>query len=162
MIRKAERADLPALLTIAEAARAYMARTGNPNQWGGGYPDLYLEEDIALGRLYVLTDGAGAPHAFFALLLGEEPSYAAIHGAWLNARPYGTIHRMASDGALHGVFARCLEFCLDVCPNLRADTHADNATMRHLLEKYGFVRCGTVNLDLREGDTLRIAYQREG
>lgn len=162
MIRRAERADLPALLAVAAAARAYMARTGNPGQWEAGYPDLCLEEDIARGRLYVLTDGEGAPHAFFALLLGEEPGYAAIDGAWANDRPYGTIHRLASDGALRGVFAQCLEFCLGICPNLRADTHENNGTMRHLLEKHGFVRCGTVNLDLREGDTLRIAYQREG
>lgn len=162
MIRKAEKADLPALFEIARLARAYMVRTGNPNQWDSGYPDLYLEEDIEEGHLYVLADESGTPHAFFAFILGDEPSYAAIDGVWLNDKPYGTIHRIAGDGTVKGIFAQCLEFCRKICPNIRADTHADNKTMRHLLEKHGFLRCGTVNLDLREGDTLRIAYQREG
>ena len=34
--------------------------------------------------------------------------------------------------------------------------------MRHLLEKHGFVYCGVVNLDKKEGDTLRVAYQYQG
>lgn len=38
---------------------------------------------------------------------------------------------------------------------LRADTHADNKVMQHLLEKNGFVRCG--NITLADG-TSRIAY----
>ncbi len=162
MIRRAEKADLPALCEIARLARAYMARTGNPNQWDSGYPDLYLEKDIGQGQLYVLADEEGVPHAFFAYVLGPDPSYANIDGAWFNDRPYGTIHRIASDRTVKGVFAQCLDFCADICPNIRADTHADNQIMRHLLEKHGFLCCGTVNLDLREGDTLRIAYQREG
>ena len=159
MLRKAEKGDLTALFEIGRAARAYMASTGNPDQWQAGYPDVYLEEDIEKGQLYVLTDEQDRPHAFFAFILGEEPAYAAIDGAWLNDRPYGTIHRLGSDGTMKGVFAQCLDFCKTLSPDIRADTHEKNLTMRHLLEKHGFVRCGTVNLELREGDTRRIAYQ---
>ena len=54
-----------------------------------------------------------------------------------------------------------MEFCQRICPNIRADTHEENKTMRHLLEKYGFAQCGYVNLEKQEGDTLRIAYQHE-
>ena len=159
MLRKAEKEDLPALFEIGRAARAYMASTGNPDQWQEGYPDLCLEEDIEKGQLYVLTDEQGSLHAFFAFVLGEDPSYTAIDGAWLNDRPYGTIHRLGSDGTMKGVFAQCLDFCKTLSPDIRADTHEKNLTMRHLLEKHGFVQCGTVNLELREGDTRRIAYQ---
>ena len=136
-----------------------MASTGNPDQWQAGYPDLCLEEDMEKGQLYVLTDEGDRPHAFFAFILGKEPAYAAIDGAWLNDRPYGTIHRLGSDGTMKGVFTQCLDFCKTISPDIRADTHEKNLTMRHLLEKHGFVRCGTVNLELREGDTRRIAYQ---
>lgn len=159
MIRKAQPSDLPLLYKIAKNARAFMARTGNPNQWQEGYPDAYLREDIASEQLYVLTDEGGAVHAFFAFVLGDEPSYSVIDGAWLNDRPYGTIHRIASDGEIKGVLGQCLTFCRGICPDIRADTHENNKIMRHLLEKYGFVQCGHINLDRQEGNTLRVAYQ---
>lgn len=162
MIRRATRADLPALFQISRTARTYMKGSGNATQWEPGYPDSYLEQDIEKGDLYVLCGEDEAPHAFFAFLLGEDPSYAVIDGAWLNDRPYGTIHRLASDGTVKGVFSQCMAYCKTICPDIRADTHEKNATMRHLLEKQGFVYCGVVNLDKKEGDTLRVGYQYQG
>lgn len=159
MVRRATREDLPVLEEISRRARAYMGATGNPTQWTEGYPEAFLAEDIEAERLYVLCGGDGAVHGFFVFLLGEEPSYRVIDGAWQNGRPYGTIHRLAGDGTVRGLFEQCLEFCKTICPNIRADTHKNNATMRHLLEKNGFVYCGVVNLDKLEGDTLRVAYQ---
>ena len=163
MVRKAKMGDMPDLLRIYDAARVFMAEHGNPTQWGDGYPiPEQLEEDIRRDRLYVVCDRQDIPHGAFAYILGEEPAYEAIDGAWPNDRPYGTIHRLAGDGTMPGIFAQCLDFCTEICPNIRADTHLNNLPMRHLLEKHGFVRCGMVNLELHEGDTLRIAYQREG
>ena len=63
MIRKAIRADLPALFQISRTARAYMEKSGNTTQWEPGYPDNYLEGDIAKGDLYVLCGADGAPQA---------------------------------------------------------------------------------------------------
>ncbi len=163
MIRRATMEDMPELLRIYDAARAFMAGHGNPTQWGDDYPDpALLERDIERDQLYVVCSADGAIHGAFAFILGEDPSYAHIDGAWRNRRPYGTIHRLAGDGELGGVFARCLDFCAGICPNIRADTHRHNTPMRHLLEKHGFVYCGTINLDMRDGDTLRLAYQKEG
>lgn len=159
MIRKAKVDELPLLYEICGKARDYMEKTGNPTQWESQYPDVYLPEDIRQEQLYVLTDSSDKPHALFAFVLGEDPSYRAILGAWRNDRPYGTIHRIASDGEIKGVFAQALAFCRDICPDIRADTHENNGTMRHLLEKHGFTQCGYVNLDKQEGDTLRVAYQ---
>ena len=91
MIRKATTEDLPEILRIYAAARAYMKATGNPNQWGDHHPaQALLEEDIRLGRLYVEEDGG--LHGVFALLFGEDATYAVIEdGAWCNDLPYATI-----------------------------------------------------------------------
>lgn len=159
VIRRAELEELPLLYEICRKARDYMVKTGNPTQWGPNYPEVYLQEDIEREHLYVLTDGRDRPHALFAFVLGEEPSYRVIRGAWLNDKPYGTIHRIASDGEIKGVFIQTLAFCRAICPDIRADTHENNGTMRHLLEKSGFIQCGYINLDKQEGDTLRVAYQ---
>jgi RimJ/RimL family protein N-acetyltransferase len=42
-------------------------------------------------------------------------------------------------------------------PNIRIDTHRDNAIMQHLLEKNGFVKCGIIYV---EDGSPRIAYQK--
>ena len=93
----------------------------------------------------------------FVFFHGPEPSYEAIDGHWLNLEPYSVIHRIASDGSHRGVLARCLAWCEGQTKNLRIDTHRDNRVMRHLLEKNGFIPCGTI---LAEDGTPRIAYQK--
>ncbi len=35
---------------------------------------------------------------------------------------------------------------MEHCQSLRADTHADNKIMQHLLEKNGFTRCGVIHV----------------
>ena len=38
MIRQATVQDIPEILRIYDAARAFMRRSGNLTQWSGGYP----------------------------------------------------------------------------------------------------------------------------
>ena len=55
-IRKAKREDLPRIEEIYAYAREFMARTGNPNQWGKTTPQSsLLEDDIQKGLLFVMT-----------------------------------------------------------------------------------------------------------
>ena len=35
----------------------------------------------------------------------------------------------------------------DSCESLRADTHADNKIMQHLLEENGFTKCGIIHVE---------------
>ncbi len=42
--------------------------------------------------------------------------------------------------------------------SLRADTHADNKAMQHILEETGFTRCGVI-IHVADGSP-RFAYQR--
>jgi len=156
MVRLAEPRDLEAILNCYAAARCYMRENGNPTQWGDTYPARsLLEEDLACRRLFVCEDARGV-YGAFVLLIGEEPTYAVIEdGAWLDPSPYGTIHRVCG-GAGRGVFSECVAFCKGQIAHLRIDTHQNNRTMRHLIEKSGFVPCGTIYV---EDGSPRIAYE---
>ena len=156
MIRTATPEDLPALGPVYAAARRFMAENGNPTQWSDRYPLTEdLEKDIGKGQLYVWAPD-GAVHGAFVLQLGEEANYREIQGAWRSDTPYGTIHRVASDGAVPGLFAACMDFCRARVNHLRIDTHRDNGVMRHLILKHGFVPCGTIWV---EDGTPRLAYE---
>lgn len=157
-IRVAERQDMAAILEIYKIARNYMRENGNPFQWGDSHPPAELvEEDIALGRSYVLIGTDGNVHGVFVFIIGQDPTYHTIYeGQWLNDDTYGVIHRIASDGKQKGLFANAVSFCKEKCRNVRIDTHADNRTMQHLIEKNGFQRCGVIYI---EDGSSRIAYQ---
>ena len=156
-IRMAAASDMPEILRVYACARRYMQQNGNPNQWGKTNPTVEtLEMDIQKGRLYVGDTGQGAIRLCFALVPGPDPTYEYIEGAWLNDAPYAAIHRVASDGVEKGMFDRCLAFCRERYANLRIDTHHDNLTMQHVIEKNGFVRCGTI---YTSDGSPRIAYQ---
>ena len=160
-IRKAKTDDLPQIRNIYKAAKEYMNTSGNPNQWAAGYPpEEYLTEDIKCSRLYVCEEGEKLCGVFM-FSLADDPTYHYIEGAWINDEPYGVIHRIASDGTKKGIFGATLEFCKGKLAeqkrsNLRIDTHEDNKTMQHLVEKYGFQFCGTIYL---ENGSPRLAYQ---
>lgn len=157
-IRQATMHDMDDILPVFERARQYMRETGNPHQWKTTSPTRQqLEDDIARKNLYVITDQDGV-QGVFALIFGEDDSYGYIEGQWLNDAPYATIHRVASAGNRHGILGVCLDYCHGRCRNLRIDTHEDNHVMQHLVEKYGFVRCGIIYL--ASNGEPRIAYQR--
>lgn len=145
-------------MEIYDIARDFMRVSGNPTQWGDGYPvRALIEEDIERGEGYVITDGEEI-HGVFMFMQREEPTYAKIEGAWLNDLPYGTIHRVATDGKCRGLFDLCVDFCSQITSNLRVDTHHDNLPMQKAIARNGFTRCGVIYM-LHDG-TPRIAYQR--
>ena len=156
-VRKAVPSDLGEIMAVYRAAQDFMIRSGNPTQWGHFYPtQALLSTDIAAGTCYVLPEN-GAVHGVFVLRFGEEPTYRVIeNGAWPNDAPYITLHRVASDGAIHGVFRAAVRFCAGKSGHIRVDTHADNLVMQRQIEKNGFARCGTIYV---EDGSPRIAYQ---
>ncbi len=161
-IRPAVPGDLEAMLVVYAAARDFMARTGNPHQWGDdGYPKReLLERDIAQGHSYVMEGEDGAVHAVFFYAPGPDPTYAVMEGgAWRGDGPYGVIHRIAGDGQARGVLAAAVAFCRERCPEVRIDTHRDNRVMQSALAKLGFQYRGVIHLE--NGDP-RLAYQLPG
>ena len=157
MIRTARPSDWQDILDIYAIARRFMKENGNPTQWGDSFPpEELIREDIRLGRNYV-CEVDGRVQAVFALVPGEDPTYQVIQGAWLNDRPYCTIHRVASRGEVKGIASRILAWCLNRCGNIRIDTHDDNMPMQRVLEKNGFHKCGRIWI---EDGTPRIAFQK--
>lgn len=159
LIREAVRGDLPRLMKIYVYARRFMASTGNAHQWIDGYPsETLIRQEIEAGHCHVCLGQEGQVAGVFCFIEGEDPNYARIEdGAWLNDRPYGTIHRLAASGEEKGVADACFRWCMERCPNLRADTHRDNRILQHILCKYGFTYCGVIYV---ANGTPRLAFQR--
>lgn len=154
----AEIEDLPVILEIYEHARQFMRKTGNLTQWLGGFPPAeLLLSDIEKQQLYVLRDGDEI-YGVFALIMGEDPTYGYIEdGQWLSSEPYGTLHRVASAGKVHGFLSMAVAFSWKKIPHLRIDTHKDNHVMQKAIQKAGFQRCGIIYL--LDGNP-RIAYEK--
>ncbi len=158
-VRKAVMEDLPRILEIYAYAREFMARNGNPTQWGTTHPPReILVQDILEGELFAVTAGDEI-HGVFFFRLGEDPTYAEIFdGSWHSNSPYGTIHRIAGDGS-HGILRRAVEFAEGQTDHIRIDTHADNHVMQRAVEKVGFRRCGIIYI---ADGSPRIAYDKIG
>ena len=93
VIRQSTPEDLPEILRLIAAARAFMTEHGNPSQWPEGYPSAeQLSSDIARGHSYVCVapEYAGLVGTFY-FAVEEEPTYRYIEGRWLNDKPYGII-----------------------------------------------------------------------
>jgi len=161
-IRNSTLADLPTMLDIYARARRFMAENGNPNQWGqtNWPPEALLRADIASGDSYVcVEDGRVVGTFFFRRGLDVEPTYREItDGAWLSDSAYGVVHRIASDGSIRGVGKFCIDWAFARCGHLRIDTHGDNTVMQNLLNKNGFVHCGTIYVE--EDNDPRLAYEK--
>lgn len=160
--RKATSKDLPQIWTILQAAILRRKEDGS-NQWQDGYPNpSVIEKDIAGGAGFVLVDGASIA-GYVAILINDEPAYAEIKGKWLTAGDFVVFHRVAisEDYLGKGLSSKILgyidEFALqNKLSSLRADTNFDNAAMRHVFEKSGYVYCGEVFFR----GSPRMAYEK--
>lgn len=172
IIRNATQDDMPMIIPIYEYAREQMKQNGNPNQWKDNRPTVAsVEKDLQEENLYVVEVKLNTENdeqkdckqekkiaGVFAFVIGEDPTYLRIeNGAWLNDEPYGTIHKIAAAKGAKRVMKTVVDFCKSKIDNLRIDTHEDNHIMQHLIEKYGFQKCGIIYVD---DGTPRIAYQR--
>ena len=161
-IRRSTQNDLPRLMEIFSEARKTIAELGI-DQWQDGYPDRQvIAEDIRLGRSYCLEQG-GQLWATF-VLVPEEPCYDHItEGHWLTQGAYIAIHRVAIAVAKRGqgIPGRIMDHARGYAAalgrsSLRIDTHHGNVVMRRMLEKQGFLHCGTVFLS---SGAPRVAYE---
>lgn len=156
MIRVATMDDLARAQEIIGIGRAAMRAAGNTIQWTPvGQAEAGIAEDIRQGRCYVMEDERGI-YGVFALVIGADPTYEYIEGAWRDDSTYGTIHRIASDGTHRGILAECVQWSMGQIPHLRIDTHESNLAMRGAIEHLGFAYCGTIYI---ADGTPRRAYE---
>ena len=157
-VRFAKESDWKRIMELYAGARQFMADHGNPDQWGTNYPtDNMIQEDISQEKLFVIYDEQGI-HGVFYFAVEDDPTYGKIYeGDWHTNEIYGVIHKIAGDGS-GGVLRAAVEFAFRQIPYLRIDTHENNYVMQKALEKQGFLRCGTVQL---EDGTLRIGFDKQ-
>ena len=164
-IGKTTEADFERIMDIYAYAREFMAKTGNPNQWGptNWPPEDLIRNDIKDGNSYVCVDDEEKVAGTFFFTMGQniEPTYFEItDGAWIGDDTYGVVHRIASDGSEKGIGQFCINWAYEQCGHLRMDTHTDNVIMQNLLTKLGFVRCGIIYVV--EDNYPRYAYEKVG
>lgn len=163
IIRHSEKRDIERIMEIYALARQFMAKNGNPRQWGetNWPPKSLIENDIKDGNSYVCLNDEGEIVGTFFYKYGYdiEPAYRVItDGNWSRDGRYGVVHRIASDRSEKGIGAFCLNWAFDNCGYIRIDTHGDNIVMQNLLKKLGFIHCGTVFVE--EDDYPRLAFEK--
>jgi len=148
--RKAAIEDLPKIWEILEGAIKRRKQDGS-DQWQDGYPNpTVIRNDIDRDAGYVLSDGEVIT-AYCALLINDEPAYAAIEGKWMTEGDFVVYHRVAvaekylGRGLAQQLLKHIEEFALQHhIYSIRADTNFDNPGMLWLFEKLGYHYCGEV------------------
>ena len=148
--------DLDKVLSIYDSARRRMRESGNPNQWIDGYPSKEVVTEDINRRSSLVIEINGEIAGVFTFFIGEDPTYNKIYGEWLNNKPYGTIHRIASAPEAKGVADICLDYCTASGYEIRIDTHEDNAPMLGWIRSRGFQYCGIIHC---ANGTPRLAFQ---
>jgi GNAT superfamily N-acetyltransferase len=162
IFRKATFEDQPQIWTILQKAILRRKEDGS-NQWQDGYPNpSVIENDISCNAGFVLAD-KDTIAGYVAILINDEPAYAEIEGKWLTAGDFAVFHRVAisedylGNGLSRKILGFIEEFALqNNLPSVRADTNFDNAAMRHVFEKSGYVYCGEVFFR----GSPRMAYEK--
>jgi len=162
-LRLAQANDVNKIHEIIIQGRNFLKKCG-VNQWQNGYPNKEdIIKDIEKQTGYILYD-AGKIAAYACIDFDGEPAYDNLKGTWLDQNEYAVIHRMVVDDSYKGqglakqffeqietlVYARGIL-------SIRVDTDNDNNIMKHLIEKSGYVYCGTIWFD----NSVKIAYQKQ-
>lgn len=161
-IRKSTKQDFDRMMQIYANAREFMAKHGNPNQWGATNwpPGELIHKDIAEGNSFVCeSKGTIVGTFFFIQGKNAEPNYVGIQdGKWLDDSSYGVIHRLAGDGSVRGIGETCLNWAFQQCKHIRIDTHGDNTVMQNLLKKMEYNYCGVIYVE--QDNDPRLAFEK--
>lgn len=152
-LRLAQQQEAGVCYQCIEDARAYHKFLGF-EQWHPDYPTQQtVLDDIAKGIGYAFVDENGIV-GYCCIMIGDEPAYQKIDGAWKTDRPYAVVHRMAFNSRARGsgLSAEAIrlikEFCLsNHIDAIRVDTQSENKVMQHILVRDGFAYCGLIQFD---------------
>lgn len=151
--------NLDNIMDVIATARQIMRENGNMTQWVG-YPSIeVIAEDILLNQAFVCWQQDQIV-GYFCLIVGDnpDPNYRVIEdGKWLDEKPYGVIHRLASGRQVKGVAQAVFDYAFSIIGNIRVDTHHDNLPMQNFLKKNGFTYCGIIYVN---DGTPRDVFQK--
>ena len=167
--RLAQPSDLDELLEVIADARAFLKFNGI-NQWQNGQPSRStFAKDIDNGNCYAFLD-ENKIVGVISVFLENDPSYDVVYdGKWLTSdMPYAVFHRVAVRGGCRGkgIGKAMLSYAENYARengfhSMRGDTHRDNKAMHRLLEKCGYIYCGTIHInEPAPGDIKRMCYEK--
>ena len=147
--------ELTTCIEIIREGRTFQQEQGFI-QWTEAYPSpALIENDILEGGGYLFKID-GVPAGYMYLAFDGDPAYSEETCRWRADVPYVVVHRLALSRRIagRGLSRAVFESIRDLCRQrqigcIRIDTDSHNKRMQHVLQKCGFVRCGTV---LFEGD----------
>ena len=154
-LRRADPADLPAIVALVQAVVPLMQATGN-YQWSSEYPnEQVFSQDIEREHLWVAEQN-GAVVGVAALTQDQDPEYADAD--WDPAEPAVVTHRLAVAPAAQGLgVAQALLLQAEAearrlgLRTLRVDTNSENAATQQLFPKLGYRFAGEIKLAFRPG-----------
>lgn len=160
-LRKAEPNEAEGCYQCIEDARDYHQSLGF-EQWRPDYPTQQtILEDISQNIGYTFVHEKELI-GYCCIMIGDEPAYQTIEGAWKTDRPYAVVHRMAfnqkargggfSKAAFDLIKALCLSRHISA---IRVDTQEKNTVMQHILLREGFQYCGLIQF----GGGPKLAYE---
>lgn len=167
--RQATLSDIDRIMEIIGDAQRFL-KESEVDQWQNGYPtrEVY-EADINKDCCHVFTvDGkiAGVISVFFE----PEECYDVVYdGNWITGdAPYALFHRAAvgNDYRGMGIASQMLSYAENMATlrglkSMRGDTHRNNKAMRTLLEKRGFLHCGTIYINgVKDAQNERVCYEK--
>lgn len=152
-LRKAREKEAELCYQCIEDARAYHRSMGFV-QWHPDYPTQQtILDDIAQNIGYVFVKEEEIL-GYCCIIVGDEPAYHKIDGAWKTDVPYAVVHRMAFNKKARGgglskqALDRIKEFCIsNGIGAIRVDTQDENKVMQHILNREGFQYCGLIQFD---------------
>lgn len=163
--RLAQLRDVDRIVVILNDAKKFLKKSGSP-QWQSGYPNREtIVEDVQAHHGYVLVVGDRVA-AYAAVIVGEEPTYREIEGAWQNPNdPYATVHRICVSADYQGQ-GLAKTFYSDIITlfyaqgvrNFRVDTYRLNQPMQKLAKDNGYVYRGIIKVD-DPVDPERLAFE---
>lgn len=168
-LRVAIKEDAGQAWELVHQAREFLKSLG-VDQWQGEYPNRRtVEDDIAAGNGYVITDDGQGPApgqilGYTCISFDGEPCYNTIDGSWKSSQPYAVVHRTAVSNACkgQGLASRILREAEILClqkgiHSIRIDTDNDNQIMKRVLEKNGYEYCGVIRFD----NSDKIAFEKQ-
>ena len=161
--RKATVSEISQIWNIIQQAIERRKNDGS-QQWQDGYPnETVIQQDIAKGIGYILTDD-NTIVGYAAILFNDEPAYEHLKGTWLTNDDFAVVHRVAiSDDYLgKGLAQKIFLFTEDLALennifSIKVDTNFDNIPMLKIFEKLGYTYCGEVTF--RGG--VRKAFEKK-